>query len=495
MTGNTDRSWNSTDRFVGPALLACIEAAWVTTWIGALASTKAGVRFDVPFLALAVLASLTVGLSSLVVTKVASSRWKGPALALVIVLLASLGAGSLGSMYLHGSFLALSLHPWSIASGQAGTAAGIAWFASSLAVLRGTWLGSSELGSKQVVASLGIASAAFAVFFIAEALHHGDALMRSELDTAIVLLLLAFPIALALVAVVNERDLERSIERRSITRARFAWFLAIVVPMIAVALLAALIVVIAGPGLPFIARLARDVARWVVAVIDDIVTWIASWVHLSAKAPNRPTQGSGGVFRERVPHGGAPLWIAIVASVLAAMVLLGLLVLCFKMLRQLIRGRQRRVKPPTVEATEERDSVFSWGHLLDQIRALLARWRGGLPVVAEASNSSESGLEPDLGARSVRRLYLRVLMAARAAGVGRRDFETPDELRVRLSALSPDLEADRLSSLTTIYERARYGEQLETTDELDRAGEDARLLVEALGTAGEPVTPDAVTRS
>jgi hypothetical protein len=412
-----------------------------------------------------------------------------------ILVAAALGAGALGALYLHSSFAAVSAHPWSIASGAPGTEAGIVWFVSSLAVLRGAWLGSTELSSKHVTVSLGLAAVAFAVFFSAETLHRNDPLLRAQLHPAVVLLLLAFPVAIALVAVVNERDLERSVSHEGVARARLAWIVAIVVPMGAVAALAGLLIIVAGPGLPLIAHLLRVLAHWMIVAADDLFTWITSWFHLRAKVLPPPTKAGGGSLHERIPRGGAPLWIAILAASMAAGVLLAMLWFCFRTLRQLVRRRQRRVRTATVDETEERDSVFSWSHLLDQIRALLARWRDGHRHVADGPAAIDLDQTLDLGATSVRRHYLQLLVAARAAGLGRRASETSTELRDRLTSSDVSIEGDRLKALTAVYERARYGEQLESDAERIQAGQDARLLVDALVASREPTaSPEAVKK-
>ena len=117
-----------------------------------------------------------------------------------------------------------SSHPWSGAPvARRALEAGIAWFASSLAVRRGAWLGSMELGRRHVVNSLVVSTIAFVVFFFVAETHRIGATCCSGAAPPCVGAApsSAFPVAFALVAVVSERDLERSALREPASQAEY----------------------------------------------------------------------------------------------------------------------------------------------------------------------------------------------------------------------------------------------------------------------------------
>ena len=154
-------------------------------------------------------------------------------------------------------------------------------------------------------------------------------------------------------------------------------------------------------------------------------------------------------------------------------------------LRAFLRRRRPRRAQATPLLDEERDSVFSWSHLLDQLIGVLRRWLGGHVGDAQMAGATR----PDLAGeplRSVRSHYRQVLLAARLAGHPRRIFETPLELDSRLAPLTDDAAARALANLTGLYDAVRYGGHLETSDEVATAAVDAEAFVAALQLSSDP---------
>jgi Domain of unknown function (DUF4129) len=487
VTGSNDRSWNSLDRVVAPTLLALIEAAWISTWVGALWHVSPTRRIDLPFLAVALVATMAIALASLVGIGVPGERIRRVLRMLAAVVIAVLAAGVIGVLYLHGSFLAFGLHPWTVPAGAASSEAAAAWFVAVIAVVRGTWLGSSELGRRHVASSLTVTTIAFVVFFFVAVTHRGDAAIAREVGAAEVLLLVAFPCAIALLAVVSERELERTSLRGQLSRPSFAWLGAVLVPMAGVGAIAVALAVGVRPLFLLVADVVRKVALWVLDVLDDVLGRIASMIHLSKRAPQHVVTGSGG---GRVPHevpGRTPTWIAVLAIAVAVLFVAAAIVLAVRLARKLIRRRRPRRATTVQLLDEERGSVFSWSHLLDQLLGVFRRWRdrrvdtepaaAGVPVPAFA------GAE---GPASVRGHYRRLLAAAKAAGHPRRAFETPLELESRLAPLSDEADARALAGLTDIYDAVRYGGHLESSDDVTRAGAATEAFAAALLEVSDP---------
>ena len=489
MIGSDEKSWSSLHNVIVPALIAWTEASWVSAWVSALANAGPRTPADVPFLALAIPAVFAAVLSGL------SARLPWPpwcrrtAIAAVVLVATAVSAGTIGMLYLHGSFSAISAHPWTVTGTTPSAEASLAWFVAALALARGTWLGWQEPSAAHALAAVAISTLAFTVFFVVGALHHADVSFHPQMGLAIVLLLVPFPGAMAVAAIVIELDLEQELERTSRSHRRprpeLAWLGAVAVPLAAVAVAGVLLALGIGFLAPFVGRLVRAVALWVAAVIGDFARWLAHFFHAVKRAPGPLVGRSGAPLRqgELVVH--IPLWIWLVAAAIGAV---GAGILGFFVLRLLVRALRRKDqplgKPRKQWATPldaERESVFSWGHLLDQIlglaRSLFGRLRraGGDvgPATAPRANAvANTG--------SVRHHYRRVLVAARAAGHGREVSETPLELQGRLSAVTGAGTQLALQAMTTAYERVRYGEEPDSEEQAERAARDAEVLVTAL---------------
>jgi hypothetical protein len=140
-----------------------------------------------------------------------------------------------------------------------------------------------------------------------------------------------------------------------------------------------------------------------------------------------------------------PAWVQaamrIFFALLPILLLIGLLLLA--------RRRLQRQK----NTDEERESLWSWSGLADDLRDLLAGFRrpgrdGGL----RAALARLRGGDP---ASRIRRSYIRLLLAGEAHNQPRPAPQTPREYaptaRAMIAGAAPQVEA-----LTGAYERARY---------------------------------------
>jgi TRAP-type C4-dicarboxylate transport system permease small subunit len=306
-----------------------------------------------------------------------------------------------------------------------------------------------------------------------------------EVHAAEVLLLVSFPFAIALLAVVSERERERNSLRNRRSRPNIAWLGAVLVPMAAVAGVAVLLALDLRPLVRLLGEAVRRVALWVLDVLDDVLSFLASLVHLSVHTQTRVTTRSGGTAHFKEVSSRTPAWISVLAIVIGAVLLVVLAVVAFRALRALLRRRRPRRVPVAPLLDEEKDSLFSWSHLLDQLLGVLRRWlggrAGGAAEMAGTTTRDSDGRGPD----SVRSHYRQVLLAARAAGHPRRAFETPLELDSRLEPFADEGAARALSNLTNLYDVVRYGGHLETGEEIARASADADAFVAALQVSGD----------
>jgi TRAP-type C4-dicarboxylate transport system permease small subunit len=254
--------------------------------------------------------------------------------------------------------------------------------------------------------------------------------------------------------------------------------------MAAVAGVAVLLALDLRPLVRLLGEAVRRVALWVLDVLDDILSFLASLVHLSVHTQTRVTSRSVGTAHFREVSSRTPAWISVLAIVLGAVLLVVLAVVAFRALRALLRRRRPRRAQVAPLLDEEKDSLFSWSHLLDQLLGVLRRWLGGGAGGASEMAGTTKRDPGGAGLGSVRSHYRQVLVAARAAGHPRHAFETPLELDSRLEPLADEGAARALSNLTNLYDVVRYGGHLETSDEVARASADAEAFVAALQLSG-----------
>jgi hypothetical protein len=255
-------------------------------------------------------------------------------------------------------------------------------------------------------------------------------------------------------------------------------------PLAAIAGVALLLAAIVGPLAPIIGRsIARAaVTIWsAIAVVARAIgrliprghsTRPSTQVRRSALLPRTNPARSRPVHV--TVHGPALVW-----ELLTLVVVLGALVLLIRTVHPM-RFRRRR-EHVTLER-EERDSVFSWRHLLAQLAALFGRLfsRRNPPMQA-----SQVPVTPDARPLSdvseVRQQYRRLLVATNSVGLGRRSSETTHDFEQRLgdSVLPPPEKRD-LDRLTRLYDRSRYGDDDGTGEDILLATQGTDLLIEAI---------------
>lgn len=478
MIGQRAKSWNSTDNVVVPALLLAIEVSWVSIWIGALAHISPASHIDVPYLSLAIPGACAAAITGWTGLLASSKRMRRAVCLGILLVVTAVAAGALGSIYLHGSFGALVFHPWAQPTSTPHATVTLAWLLCGLVATRGIWLGWSELTLRHVVNSLALTTVAFIVFFFAAEIHRHEVAFHDETRTGVILLLAAFPCAIALVAVVNERDLERGTLRQRYARPSVAWLGAVIVPMTAIALIGALLTLGIGPLIPLVGDVIRAVAQFVVAVISDVVAWIAPHIHLKARLPPATRTGSGTPRPPRDATGGVASWVTVLSATLASLAALTIVLLLARTLRRLLQRRRAKAVVVAAILADERDSVFSWAHLFDQLFSALRRlMRRSAPVLRPPLLERTVEAEEGAGARSIREHYRQVLVAARVIGYGRAPSETPRELNERILGAGEQISTNSLGDLTAIYQRTRYSDEELTEHDIERAGVVAAELV------------------
>ena len=248
--------------------------------------------------------------------------------------------------------------------------------------------------------------------------------------------------------------------------------------MAAIALLGALLTLGIGPLIPLVGDAIRAVALFVVAVISDVISWIAPHIHLKAHPPPKTRTGSGIPALPRKVTGGVASWVTVLSATLASLVALAVLLLLARALQRLLQRRRSKAVGETEVVADERDSVFSWGHLFAQLFGVLRRlFRRTKPAVRAAPDERTVEAAAGVGARSVREHYRQVLVAARVIGYGRAPSETPRELSERLLGVAEHISSDSLGDLTSIYQRSRYGEEDLSEHDIERVGLIAEELV------------------
>jgi Domain of unknown function (DUF4129) len=485
--------WNWLHNVAVPVALAVVEATWASLCLSAIVNGSGRFHMDLPYLAFALpaaTAACLVGLSGRL-----SWRWwpRSIALAPLVVLGAALTAGLVSELSVPGTFAAVALHPWTVTGRVPSDTAAIAWLVAALTWFRGTWLGARPITFAHAAWSVTLGVLAFVVLFLVLAAdHHPTAHLATPL--AAVLFIVFFAGAIAVLALVRERDVEVEAQGRSNSRPSGAWLTVLAIPLLGVAVVALVVVLLVGPLAPLVGRGVKRAALAIGAAIAWLVRAIGDLFPKSHPTPTTTTVRGGptGGFRpapKRLPAAPVhvPVWIG---EVIAVVVIIGGLILLVRWLAP--RLARRRTATPVVD--EERDSVFTWAHLRDQVLALLRRLftrrqrrpsgadKPGEPVVPLAG-SDQAG---------IRAQYRRLLAAARRSQIDRAPSETTREFEHRLaSTVGPDGAAGELDQLTRLYDRVRYGDVPDTAEDRALARRDADELVEVVRrhTAPEPGGP------
>lgn len=142
--------------------------------------------------------------------------------------------------------------------------------------------------------------------------------------------------------------------------------------------------------------------------------------------------------------GGLPTWLTVLIQGLCALVPVLVLLALF----WLARRRNRR----QAGGDEERESLWSWQGMAQDLRGLLARRRAPTPGGLRELLARMRGADP---VSRIRRSYIRLLLLGEEQGQPRAAPQTPREYGPVAGTLLPGAHAP-IATLTEAYERARY---------------------------------------
>lgn len=422
--------------------------------------------------------------------------WRSEVLVLVpvVVIGMALTAGVVSELSVPGSFARVAVEPWSSVGHRPAVVAGAAWVVSILAWIRGLWLGRFTLTARHALWSMAVAGAAFLGIFAGRAAHHTGPFGAATAGAGW-LFFISFPLMAAAVALVHQRDLERAVLTRASARPSGAWVAVLAVPMAGVALVSLLLAVVVGPAAPVLGRAIATAASAIWSALVAIARWISGLLPRGHPHSLPPILSGKGGALHRVVLKQPPTHPVITIPAVVGEVLVGLLAaaLAFYLLRHVHLPRRARAE---VAESEERDSLFTWQHLFEQIRAALARLASRLRPrrrrrpARSPLPSRVVEVPPAPDPRSVREIYRGLLAAAREGGAPRGASETSQELAERFVSgleLGADT-SERLLHLTGLYEAVRYGSAPDADH--DEASDEAGVVVPALRAALAP-EPDA----
>ena len=318
-----------------------------------------------------------------------------------------------------------------------GVAAGVGWAAAILAWGRGTWLATAcSVVSPGGVVGGARRTAVFLAVFAGRSDHHGLTFLASTADAGWALLVF-FPVAGTALALVRQRDLEEEVLSRPAEPPGLAWLLVLGVPMVAVAVAAVVAGFLLGAGAPAAGRVISGAARAVWDGIDAGARWIWSLRPRTGRTPPAPrhlTLPSRAPALPGAHRGGLHIPITIPSAVWAVLIALVLVVMAYVVIRDVLPLRRSTIRFAQQEAPdEERSSLFSWRHLLLQLRTSLARLARALSPRRRATAPALPLPATPLGERpldgrdlpGVRAAYRSVLVAAHSAPSTNAGFAKP----------------------------------------------------------------------
>ena len=477
-------------------MLVTAEATWAALLLGAAVNSSGAPHVRLPFLALALPAVVAVLWCAAIVRLRWRWWWKGPTMALGVLIGVALSAGLIGELSRSGSWWSTATEPWAASGHPAALAAGMAWLAAGLAWGRGAWLGVRSPSFRHVVWSLACGGAAFIGIFAGRGDHQAASFLANT-SGAGWLFFVFFPLSAAAAALARERELEVTWLGRSASPPGLVWVSVLALPMVGIGLIALLLAVIVGPGAPIVGRGVARGAADVWAGVSTAALWLWHLIPRSHAGPPKPP-GTGVQPVRRIPATPLPdhahSALTVPPAVWAAIAVLAVVAAAYFVVRHLPSPTRWRPRLSRDAVEEERSSLFSWRHLWAQLRGALWRWprrrRPARPVPAAVPEAAPD--RPELA--SVRLAYRRFLSTARATGWGRRSSETARELGDRVSAdLTPD-PADALRALTFLYHDVRYGaaEAAQSAHDAAMAQSDTvRAALEDLVSQADPAGPGA----
>ncbi|HLI00034.1 MAG TPA: DUF4129 domain-containing protein [Acidimicrobiales bacterium] len=457
-----------------PLLLAVSEAGWGSLLLRSWAADGRHVHLSLPYLAVLLpLAAAVAGVGAarrvLPAGRGRSARvLRRTALAALVVIGLMLSAGTISSLSVGGSWLVAATHPWASVGHEATVVARTAWVVAVLTWLRGTWLVSVELSARQVVLSgVGAAVTFLAVFISHAASPHSQ--FAATTGGAGALFFVTFPAAGAAVALVRQQELEEIVLQRRGSGPGGVWLTTLLVPMLVVSAVGLAVATIGGPVARFAGRLAADIVRLAARALAALFSLLPGInIHVKPAPPHGLPAGVPGHLKNVHP-GHTPGWLLAVAIAVSAVVVAGLVYLIVRLVLRYLADH--RPQPGVAAEDEERDSVFSWSHLLAQLRGALRRLvprrrrRAGTPSGVGRAAAGAGGPDAEGGASAgpldVRAAYRRLLVESRRLGLGRRPPETPLELETRFAAVLSSRVVDHaggdVDALTDVYNGVRYG--------------------------------------
>jgi hypothetical protein len=449
------------------------EATWVSLLVNSSWNSGHGPHVRLPFLGFAIPAVAAVTAVA-TTARLGWRRWQRAFLiALIAVVGAMVTAGCLSQLSVTGSVWRAAVQPWSSQGHRASEAAGAAWFVAIVVWTRGTWLGTVRPSFRQAAWSGVVSAIAFVGIFAGRAPHR-DVIFRATTSDAGALLLVFFLLTGTALTLIRQREIEREVLYGSSGGPGYQWLGVLAVPLVLIAAVSLLVAVGGGP-------LVRLIGRAVVIVVRAIRWVFVKLGHLvSGGGTKRPAP-------ERLRHTRAPSQVAhaplrlsgsvpiVVWGVVGALIVAAVIWLVIRYVRPRWLRRSHDESP---DVDEERDSVFTWSHLIEQLHLALSRlldrlrhlWRRKEPALATTAGVEQAGvgLNPF---EDIRAAYRQVLVVARQRHSPRAAAETAREFEYRLShVFESNPEGDPSASLhvlTSLYQLVRYGDDRLVDHELE----------------------------
>jgi hypothetical protein len=487
MTGKPVKTsgWLSSALAIG---LVIAEATWASLLINILVNSSPGPHANLPFWAFAVAAVIAVA----VCTAIARLRWQWwfqrSLMAVVVIVGIALSAAAISQLSTDSATWWRVAFPWLATGHRHAVIAGSVWFVAVVVWLRGVRLGTRPPYFLETLRSSALGLLAFVGILAGRAAQHRPNAFRTLTGNVGWLLFVWLALTVIVLALVRQRELEQQVLQRVRSRPSSDWLVILAVPTVAVVVVASIIAVVAGPAAPAVKNAA--VASWNGLVVA--VEWLGRLLPASdARTRPVPVQTHGSSSSQlQLPKPASRATVdtlqvagAVVAIVLSIALLAIAIIFLIRKL-QMVREPRR---PVDEVLDEERNSVFSWRHLLAQLRQavvnLVGRMRSRVRRLwarPKPARPVEAATDAGASATSVRAAYRRVLAAAHTSGWARRPSETPREFQLRLAPiLGPD-SGTELDRLTALYGVVRYGEADETAEEVSAASAQGAVVIGAL---------------